>query len=151
MLFDRVDYLILRELTENSRISLKDLSKRVSMSSPSVSERLRRLEERGVIRSYTVDLDPLPLGYSLQAIVRIKPFAGMLKAMQQLIIDTPEITECDKVTGEDCFICRLQLRSMAQLDEILDNFGDKAETNTSIVKSSPVRRRLPPLRTEVAG
>jgi Lrp/AsnC family leucine-responsive transcriptional regulator len=60
----------------------------------------------------------------------------------------PEITECDKVTGEDCFICRLQLRSMAQLDEILDSFGDKAETNTSIVKSSPVRRRLPPIRTD---
>jgi Lrp/AsnC family leucine-responsive transcriptional regulator len=120
------------------------LAQRVNLSSPSTSERLRRLEERGVIRSFTVDVDPETLGYNLQAIVRIRPLPGQLHIVQRMIEDIPEFSECDKVTGDDCFICRLHLRSMEQLDQILDSIIDRAETNTSIVKSQPIKRRLPP-------
>lgn len=70
---------------------------------------------------------------------------GMLHIVERLIQDTPEIVECDKVTGDDCFIAKLFVRDMAQLDTILDRIAEKAQTNTSIVKSSPVKRRLPPL------
>src|SRR4051812_18221135 len=131
-------------LKVDARVSLKDLSERVGLSSPSTSERLRRLEERGVIRAFTVDLDPQALGYSLQAIARIRPLPGKLQVVQKLLQEIPECCECDKVTGDDCFIARLCVRSIEDLDSILDRIADKAETSTAIVKSQPVRRRPPP-------
>ena len=141
---DALDQRILDVLLTDSRISLKQLAEQVGLSSPSVSERLRRLEERGVIRQYTVDLDPAALGYPLQAIVRVRPMPGKLHLVQKLIEDIPQISECDKVTGEDCFIARLYVQSIDQLDQILDRVADHAETNTAIVKAQPVRRRAPP-------
>lgn len=144
-MIDATDQRIVEALLPNARLSLKDLAQAVGMSPPSVSERLKRLEERGVVRGYTLALDPQALGYTLQAIVRIRPMPGKLQAVQKLIEETPEICECDKVTGEDCFIARLHVRSIEQLDRVLDRIADKAETNTSVVKAQVVRRRPPPL------
>lgn len=144
-MLDELDRTIIEILIDDARISLKELSQKVGLSSPSVSERLRRLEEKKVIRSFTVDVDPQALGYHLTAIVRVRPLPGMIHIVEKLIQETPEITECDKVTGDDCFIGKLQFRTMQQLDGILDRLAEKAETNTAIVKSSPVKRRLPPL------
>jgi Lrp/AsnC family leucine-responsive transcriptional regulator len=142
---DELDHRLIDLLVLNSRISLKKLGKATDLSSPSVADRVRRLEEKGVIRSFTVDVDPEALGYSLLAIVRVRPLPGMLHIVERLIQETPEFIECDKVTGDDCFIAKLCFRSMAQLDAILDRITEKAETNTSIVKATPVKRRLPPL------
>lgn len=64
--------------------------------------------------------------------------------MQKLVEEIPEFTECDKVTGDDCFIGRLHIRSISDLDRILDKITDKAETSSAIVKAQPVKRRLPP-------
>lgn len=144
-MLDDLDRRIVEILVDDARISLKELAQRVNLSSPSTSERLRRLEERGVIRAFTVDIDPHALGYTLQAIVRIRPLPGKLHAVQKLIEDIPQFSECDKVTGDDCFIARLHIRSIDELDKILDQITDKAETNSSIVKAQPVKRRLPPL------
>jgi Lrp/AsnC family transcriptional regulator, leucine-responsive regulatory protein len=143
-MLDDTDQSILRVLLRDSRISLKDLAQQVGLSSPGASERLRRLEERGVIRAFTVEIDPQALGYHLQAIVRIRPLPGNLHIVRKLIEEIPEFCECDKVTGDDCYIARLFLRSIEQLDGILDRIADKAETNTSIVKSQTIRRRSPP-------
>lgn len=142
---DEVDHRIIDLLVLNSRRSLKNLGMATELSSPSVMDRVRRLEEKGIIRSFTIDVDLEALGYSLQAIVRVRPLPGMLHIVERLIQETPEFIECDKVTGDDCFIAKLCFRSMAQLDAILDRITEKAETNTSIVKATPVRRRLPPL------
>lgn len=144
-MIDETDRRIIATLATDARLSIKELAQRVELSSPSVSERLKRLEERGVIQGFTLNLDTRMLDYPLQAIVRIKPLPGKLHIVQQLIEEIPQITECDKVTGDDCFIARLLLRSIEQLDGILDRIADKAETSTSIVKSQPVKRRLPPL------
>nr|WP_275448246.1 Lrp/AsnC family transcriptional regulator [Mesorhizobium sp. IRAMC:0171] len=141
---DELDRRIVEILVDDARISLKELAARVNLSSPSTSERLRRLEERGVIRAFTVDVDPAALGYTLQAIVRIKPLPGRLHQVQKLVEEIPEFTECDKVTGDDCFIARLHIRSISDLDHILDKITDKAETSSAIVKAQPVKRRLPP-------
>jgi Lrp/AsnC family transcriptional regulator, leucine-responsive regulatory protein len=143
-MLDDTDQRILRVLLRDSRISLKDLAQQVDLSSPGASERLRRLEERGVIRAFTVEIDPQALGYQLQAIVRIRPLPGNLHIVRKLIEEIPEFCECDKVTGDDCYIARLFLRSIEQLDGILDRIADKAETNTAIVKSQTIRRRPPP-------
>jgi Lrp/AsnC family leucine-responsive transcriptional regulator len=142
---DAVDQRILEALSRNSRMPLKELAEAAGLSSPSAAERVRRLEERGVISGFTVDLDLAALGYPLQAIVRVRPLPGQLHIVERLIQETPEFIECDKVTGDDCFIARLVVRSMSELDGLLDKLSERAETNTSMIKSTPVERRLPPL------
>lgn len=142
---DETDQKLLDALAVNSRLSLKELAQAAGMSSPSAAERLRRLEERGIIRAFTIDIDPAALGYPLQAIVRVRPLPGQLHIVEKLIQEIPEFIECDKVTGDDCFIARLVVRSMGELDGILDKIAERAETNTSMIKSSPVKRRLPPV------
>lgn len=142
---DKIDRTIVEILHNDSKTPLKALSAAVGLSSPSTSERLKRLEEKGAIGGYTLRVDHTQLGYPLRAIVRINPMPGKLQIVQKLIVDTAEIVECDKVTGDDCFVCKLYLKSIEQLDLILDRISEHAQTNTSIVKTSPVKRRLPPL------
>jgi len=151
MKIDEADRKIIEALIGDARLSLKDLAAKAGLSSPGVSERIRRLQERGIIRGFTAEIDPKALGYSLEAIVRIRPLPGKLHLVQQLIQEIPEFCECDKVTGEDCFIARLAVPSIELLDGILDRVSDKAETSTSIVKSKPIQRRPPPLTVAGAG
>lgn len=140
---DDTDLRILGLLADDGRMTLNELARQAGMSAPGVAERIRRLEQRGVIRNFTVELDLAALGFALHAIVRIKPRPGSLHLVEKMILDQPRFTDCDKVTGDDCFIVRLALRNIGELDEILDPFHEKAETNTAIVKSSPVRHRMP--------
>ncbi|XTZ40241.1 Lrp/AsnC family transcriptional regulator [Salmonella enterica] len=142
-LIDDIDRAILTCLAEDARISLKVLSARVGLTSPSTAERMKRLEERGFIQGYGARIDLASLGYTLQALVRIRPLPGMLHKVEKMIQDMPQCIECDKVTGEDCFVMRLVVRSITQLDELLDGLAEYAQSNTSIVKSTPVKRRLP--------
>ncbi|PYE26204.1 Lrp/AsnC family transcriptional regulator [Paraburkholderia silvatlantica] len=142
---DDIDRMLLAALAEDARASVAELARHVGLSAPSTSERLRRLEAQGVIGGYTVQIDPRALGYTLQAIVRVKPLPGQLHLVEEVLRRIPEFVECDKVTGDDCFIARLYLHSIEQLDEILAKVTERAETSTAIVKSTPVPRRLPPL------
>jgi Lrp/AsnC family transcriptional regulator, leucine-responsive regulatory protein len=142
---DEIDRALITALAENARTSTADLARAVGLSAPSVAERLRRLEETGLMNGYTVDLDHKALGYSLTAIVRVRPLPGQLHVVEKLLVESPEVIECDKVTGDDCFIVRYVLRTIDELDPILEKISQRAQTNTSIVKTSPVKRRLPPL------
>src|SRR6266702_2005694 len=142
---DETDRALLAALAEDARQPVSELARVVGLSAPSTAERIRRLEAQGVIERFTVQIDPRALGYTLQAIVRVKPLPGQLHLVEDVIRRIPEFVECDKVTGDDCFICRLYLRSIDQLDEILSKVTERAETSTAIVKSTPVPRRLPPL------
>jgi Lrp/AsnC family transcriptional regulator, leucine-responsive regulatory protein len=142
---DEIDRALLAALAEDGRAAVSELARSVGLSAPSTSERLRRLEAQGVIGGYTVRIDPRALGYTLQAIVRVKPLPGQLHLVEEVIRRIPEFVECDKVTGDDCFIARLYLHSIEQLDEILAKVTERAETSTAIIKSTPVARRLPPL------
>lgn len=144
-LIDEIDRLILACLVEDARMSLKVLSGRVGLTSPSTAERLKRLEERGIIQGYSARVNLVALGYTLQALVRVRPLPGLLHKVDSYIQAMPECIESDKVTGEDCFVIRLVVRSIEQLDTLLDGLAEHAQCNTSIVKSSPVKRRLPPM------
>lgn len=142
---DKIDKQILRSLAANSRMSLKALAGKVGLAAPSTSDRLRRLEERGEILRYTIDVDPQRFGYGVMAMVRINPQPGKLRIVERLINATSAIIECDKVTGEDCYFVRVCLKSLQDVDAVLEQFHDHAQTVTCIVKSQPIKRRLPPL------
>lgn len=143
--FDKIDANLIAILSTDGRISMRELAKLVDMSAPSATERVRRLVDNGVISTFTVDLNLKKFGYSLQAIVRAKPMPGQLHLVERILQDMPECIECDKVTGEDCFIARICLRSIDVLDDLLSPLKDRAETNTSIIHATPVRRRAPPI------
>ncbi|MDR6387857.1 Lrp/AsnC family transcriptional regulator [Paraburkholderia phenoliruptrix] len=142
---DEIDRALIAALAQDARRPVSELARLVGLSAPSTAERIRRLEAQRVIERFTVQLDPRALGFTLQAIVRVKPLPGQLHLVEDVIRRIPEFVECDKVTGDDCFICRLYLHSIEQLDEILSKVTERAETSTAIVKSTPVARRLPPL------
>jgi Lrp/AsnC family leucine-responsive transcriptional regulator len=142
---DPVNLRILTELLANPRLAMTELGRRVGMSSPAVTERVRRLEESGVIRGYRMDLDPVALGLPIAAYIRIRPNSGQLPRIAELAREIPEVVECDRVTGEDCFIIKIHLPSLEQLDRVLDAFLAFGTTTTSLIQSSPVARRAVPL------
>ena len=142
---DAIDARILAALAEDARTSVAELARLVGMSPPSVAERIRRLEEAGVIEGYTVRIDAGSLGRPITAWLRVRPIPGQLRKVMEILRGLPEITECDRITGEDCFIARASLRSVAELETLIDQIIPYAMTNTSIIQSSPVKRRLPPV------
>ncbi|OCX62308.1 AsnC family transcriptional regulator [Thioclava sp. SK-1] len=142
---DEIDQGIIATLAHDGRASLAEIGKHVGLSGPAVGERLRRLHSDGVIEGFTVQVDAQALGYTLEAIVRIKPRSKQLHNVEQMIQNEPRFTSCDRVTGDDCFIARLSLVNVAELDDILLPLHERAETHTSIVKSSLLRNRMPDL------
>jgi Lrp/AsnC family leucine-responsive transcriptional regulator len=145
---DAVDVELLRRLEGDGRMSIADLARALGMAPPSVAERLKRLAEAGVIRRFTVEIDPAALGYALAAYIRIRPTTGQVATVAKLLQELPEIVECDRITGDDCFVARAHLRSVEALERLIDRIVPFAQTNTSIIQSSPVGRRLPPLNGE---
>jgi Lrp/AsnC family transcriptional regulator, leucine-responsive regulatory protein len=144
-LLDDIDRRILVELQDEGRVTMAELGRRVSLSAPAVGERVQRLEESGVITGYTAVVDPRAIGYPIAAIVRIRPARRQLHKVPEVARETPEVIECHRVTGEDCYIARLHLRSIDDLEGILDRFAAVGQTTTSIVHSAPVARRPLPL------
>lgn len=144
LLLDAVDRQIITELAQDGRISFAELGRRVSLSSPAVTERVRRLEQIGVITGYRAEIDPRALGYALTAIVRVKPAVRQLSKIAELAAEIRQIEECLRITGEDCFYMKLHLGSIEELPTVLDQFLLYGETTTSIVNATPVPRRDPP-------
>ena len=142
---DAIDRAILRALAKDARVTMADLGRAVGLSPPSVTERVRRLEDAGVIQGYSAVISPAALGLPLAVYVCIRPMPGQLTLVAELLNGLPAIVECDRVTGDDCFIAKAHVRSVAELEAVIDTIIPYAMTNTSIIQSSPVRRRLPPL------
>lgn len=142
---DAIDAKVLRILSKDARISTAELARLVGLSAPSVAERVRRLEEAGIIEGYAARINPAALGLPLAAWLRVRPVPGELGRVADILRSLPEIVECDRVTGEDCFVARAHLRSVTELERLIDRIIPFAMTNTAIVQSSPVERRLPPI------
>ncbi|MBE9193500.1 Lrp/AsnC family transcriptional regulator [Gloeocapsopsis crepidinum LEGE 06123] len=142
---DTTDVKLLHLLEVDARASIADLARALNMSAPSVSDRLRRLEESGVLQGFTIKIEPKILGYSLAFYIRIRPLPGQLSKIVSLIIEIEEVVECDRITGDDCFIAKAYVKSADDLERIIDQLIPYAQTNTSMIQSSPVKRRLPRL------
>jgi Lrp/AsnC family leucine-responsive transcriptional regulator len=142
---DEVNLRILEELRVNPRQTMAQLSRRIGMSPPAVTERVRRLEEAGIIAGYRLDIDPAALGLPIAAYIRVRPSSGQLNVIATLAERIPEVVECHRITGEDCFIMKVHIPAMDQLDRVLDRFLQYGTTTTSIIQSSPVPLRPPPL------
>jgi Lrp/AsnC family leucine-responsive transcriptional regulator len=142
---DEIDGLILQSLVDDARISTAEVARKVGLSPPSVAERIRRLEEAGVITGYTATIDPRALGLELTAWLRIRPMPGQFHKVATILNKLPAVVECDRITGEDCFIARAHVKSVSELEGLIDEIIPYAMTNTSLVQSSPVARRLPPI------
>jgi Lrp/AsnC family leucine-responsive transcriptional regulator len=141
---DPVDHRIISELSVDGRVSFAELGRRTNLSSPAVIDRVKRLEQSGVITGYRAEIDPRALGYNLTAIVRVKPAVRQLSKIAELAGQIPQVEECLRITGEDCFYIKLHLGTIEELPEVLDQFLLYGETTTSIVNATPVPRRDPP-------
>jgi len=145
LLSDPRNLELIRLLQDDPRTNISDLARRIGMSAPWVKERVTRLEEAGVIRGYVIELDPVALGWPVTAYVRIRPMPGQLPKIAELAASMPQVAECHRITGEDCFILKVYLASLESMDSILDRFLAFGQTTTSLVQSSPVPLRQPPL------
>jgi Lrp/AsnC family leucine-responsive transcriptional regulator len=144
-LLDEVNARLLRELQANPRITMSALGRQVSMSAPAVTERVQRLEQAGVIRGYRLDVDPTALGLPVTAFARIRPAPGQLPKIAELAQALSQVTECHRITGEDCFLVKVHAATVPDLEDLLDQFLRYGQTVTSIVVSTPVAPRPLPL------
>jgi len=145
MLRDPTDVQILQALVDDPRLGTAELARRVGMSAPAVRERVQRLEDTGVIAGYRLQVDPRALDYDIMVFVRIRPNPGQLQMIADIARDMPNVVECHRITGEDCFIVKAWLRDLGELDGVLDRFLVYGHTTTSIAQSSPVPGRPLPL------
>ncbi len=144
-LLDASNLAILGQLTAEPRIAMRELARRVEMSAPAVTERILRLWEAGIIRREWLEIDQEAIGFSILAYVRVRPMPGSLPKVAELARRTAEIVECHRVTGEDCFIMKVVATDIGGLETLLDEFLLYGTTTSSLVVSSPVPARAPPL------
>jgi Lrp/AsnC family leucine-responsive transcriptional regulator len=138
---DDVNLRVLAELADDPRLSTADLARRIGMSAPSVRERVRRLEEAGVIRGYRLDVDPAAMGLPVAAWVRVRPGPGQLPKVAGLAQRTPQVSQCYRVSGEDCFLMLIHVPTIEGLEAILDSFLLHGQTTSSFVVATPVPAR----------
>jgi Lrp/AsnC family leucine-responsive transcriptional regulator len=144
-LLDQTNLRLLSELRANPRITMSALGRRVGMSAPAVTERVQRLERAGVILGYRVEVDPAALGLPVTAFARIRPAPGQLPRIAELAQRLGQVSECHRITGEDCFLVKVHAATVPELEEVLDQFLVYGQTVTSIVVSTPVPPRPLPL------
>lgn len=149
ILADGKNLELLRLLEKKPRAPISELARRIGMSNPAVKERVVRMEESGILAGFRLELNPKELGYHVMAFVRIRPLPGHLNKVAELAQSIPEITECHRITGEDCFILKVYLKEISSLDRVLDRFLAHGQTTTSIVQSSPVPSRSLPIGARI--
>ena len=140
-LLDDIGWEILHALQENARLSFRDLGRRVGLSAPAVTERVRRMEEAGIIRSYRAEIDLEKIGLPLLAFIRISVPREQSSYIGEQLQAIPEILECYRVTGPDSFIMKVSTPSVTHLEELIDRLRQHGQSTTSIVLSTTMIRQ----------
>ncbi len=141
-LLDDVGWRILAELQENARLSFSELGRRVGLTAPAVAERVRRMEEAGIIVGYRLEVNPAKVGLPVVALVRITTRDDNRAQFGYLAREWAEVLECHRVTGDDCYILKVAVPSVGHLEALLDRIQPHGQTTTCLVLSSPVARRV---------
>ncbi len=135
---DKINLAILNELQQDARLSYSELGRRVGLSTPAVTERVRRLEDAGIISGYGVRIDPASLGYGITALIELSVPPTRYNQVLEYAQQTAEIRECYFVTGESSFVARVVARSVQHLQELIQQMSLFGSTKTQVVLSSPI-------------
>jgi Lrp/AsnC family leucine-responsive transcriptional regulator len=143
---DGVNWEILKQLQLNARISMTDLGKVVGLTAPAVVERIKKMEDLGIIRGYYTQLSYIKTGYQLKAIITLKVFMGRLKPFLDVVSDFKEVINCYRITGNENIIMEVVLKNQKHLETFIDRLISYGETKTHIVLSNKIENApiLPP-------
>lgn len=140
---DEMAWKILAQLQADARLSFSELGRRIGLSTPATAERVRRLEDQGVILGYRAMVDPERVGLSVGAFIRIR-LAGpesLARKLTEALERMPEVLECHRCTGDESFILKVRVESVGALEALIDKLSPFGATSTSLILSSPVDRR----------
>ncbi len=141
-LLDKTGQQLLRELQENARLSFSELGRRVGLSTPAVVERMRRLEEAGLVTGYRAEVSPERIGLPVTAFIRLFTTAKEYPRFLALAGAMPEILECYHVTGGESFMLKVVVESLVHLESVIARVSPFGETATSVVLSAPIKKRM---------
>jgi Lrp/AsnC family leucine-responsive transcriptional regulator len=146
---DATDWAILVALQDDGRLPLTELGKRVNLSASATTDRVKRLESLGVITGYRATIDLGRAGYPVLAVVRLKYPGSHHSPLHKLIDERPEILECLRTTGDDCYVLKLAATSMQHLEELIDELAQFGSTTTNVVyrETLPFRGPRPAVTT----
>ena len=135
MSIDSLNWKILDCLQQNARQSNAEIGRTVGISSPAVSERIKKMEDAGIIQGYNTSISPFAVGYQLKAIITLRAFMGMLKPFMQKVKTYPEVLNCYRITGNENFVMEVVLKNQKHLETFIDQLIVYGETKTQIVLS----------------
>ena len=142
---DEVDHAILAALVADGRMTTKDLADLIGMASPSIAARILKMKDAGAIQGYTVVIDPLAVGLSVSAYLRLSSTTGDLNGLKHMLNGTPQVVEANHVSGNDCFVAKVMARDVREFEQVISSFSPIAAVESNIILSSTVPRRLPKL------
>ena len=135
---DKLNWAILEELQKNARVSFSEVGRKIGLTSPAVAERVRKMEDAGIINSYKVNLSHQKTGYQLRAIITLRAFTGRLKAFLETVKNYPEVVNCYRITGNENIIMEVILKDQVHLEKLIDKLITYGETRTHIILSNVV-------------
>ncbi len=142
-LLDSTGWQLLQALQQDARLSYTELGQRVGLTAPAVAERVRKMEDAGIISGYHAEINRAKIGFPITAIIRMGTLAGeRCTSSAPFIEDIPEVLECYRVTGSDAFIVKMMAASVEHLVALIDRLSAHGQLTTSMVLSTPVARRV---------
>ncbi|AVR45687.1 ArsR family transcriptional regulator [Christiangramia fulva] len=147
MKIDDLNWSILEYLQENARISFSEIGRKIGLTSPAVAERVKKMEDAGIITAYRTRVSQKEAGYQLKAIITLRAFTGRLKAFLETVRSYKEVVNCYRITGNENIIMEVILKDQAHLEKLIDKLITYGETRTHIVLSNvledqPVRKGI---------
>lgn len=133
---DPTDIAIIEALQEDGRMAISELGRRIGLSQPATSERVKRLEERGIIAGYGARIDPASLGFGMMAVIRLRTTHEHIRACLKQFSGMPQVIEVLRLTGEDCFLLKVLVPSPGELETIVDSIAKFGAVTTSLVLRS---------------
>jgi Lrp/AsnC family leucine-responsive transcriptional regulator len=144
---DSLNWKILKCLQQNARMSNAEIGRRVGVSSPAVSERIKKMEDAEIIQGYTTFVSPFELGYQLKALITLRAFMGMLKPFLEKVKTYDEVVNCYRITGNENIVMEVVLKNQKHLEAFIDQLISYGETKTQIVLSHVVKHsEIKPLK-----